>query len=142
MAMTSTVPGEWNGDCGLVLLITPSDRCGDAHRLDAAGMRVVTTSRAESSLRQVVNARPAVVAIEWLPSFAEETLAYLAQVILSTRGRAIPVLVYGDAPGDARDDVARCGGEWVDVTEEERDGLVLRASECLVDGRPATVQPR
>lgn len=114
----------------LVLLLTPTDRHGDARRLTDAGLRVIATSRAESSLRQVFDAQPSVIAIEWLPSFAAETLAYLALFMLSAQSRPIPVLVYGSAPGTIVDEVGRLGGEWVPVTSDDRAGLVSRVRAC------------
>ena len=64
----------------LVLLITPMDRHRDAEWLTGAGVRVIATSRAESSIRQIIDAAPTAIAIELVPSLESETADFVVQL--------------------------------------------------------------
>jgi hypothetical protein len=118
----------------LVLLITPTDRQQDAQRLTAAGFRVIVTSRAQSTVRQIIDADSAVIAIEFVPSFSDETLAFIDHVARSGRDPRTPLVIYGSNTTVAtRRRMDAAGAIWVEVRQECPSDLVEGIRGALAD---------
>ena len=116
----------------LVVLVTPTDRHRDAERLTAAGMRVLATSEAESSARQILDARPAVIAIELVPSLSHRTLSLLSQLTGPAELRGIPLIVYGRGADEALvDQIVGRGAGWIAVISADRGELVTAVRQAL-----------
>jgi hypothetical protein len=118
----------------LLMLVSPTDRHGDAGRLAQLGFRVITTSQAQSSPRQVIDAAPAAVLVELVTGFARETVDFLAQVARASRGRRISLLVYG-AQASEGDEVAihDLGVRWVRVGASDRAALAVAVCNALLE---------
>ena len=116
----------------LVLLVTPTDRHRDAERLTQAGIRVIATSQAASSARQIIDARPAAIVVELVPSLGYQTLSLLSQLVGPSEIRRIPVLVYGSADATLVSEVVRLGGRWVSITSADRRELVSDVRRALI----------
>jgi hypothetical protein len=119
----------------LVLLITAMDRHRDAERLTQAGLRVIATSHAQSSIRQMLDAGPGAIAVELVPSMAAETFAFVAQLVLASHVRRIPLLIYGTgaSPSDVHE-VASLGAIWVQLTPPGREELATAVGDALTAG--------
>ena len=117
----------------LVLLITPTDRYRDAERLTQAGLRVIATSQAASSPRQIIDARPAAIVVELVPSLGHHTLSLLSQISGASDVRRIPLLVYGSiADATLVDEVVRLGARWVSIATDDRRELVSEVLRALI----------
>jgi hypothetical protein len=109
----------------LVLLITPTDRQQHAQRLTDAGFQVIVTSRAQSTVRQIVDAAAAVIAIELVPALSDETIAFIDHVARSGNDQLTPLVIYGPSASVAvRRRIGAAGALWVEVQEESPSDLV------------------
>lgn len=116
----------------LVLLITPTDRHRDTERLTHAGLRVIATSAAESSARQIMEAQPAVIAIELVPSVTQDAIRLLSEVQATSRMRRVPLLVYGDPTSSGiEQQIERAGARWVPLPDANRDALLREVEYAL-----------
>ena len=117
----------------LVMLITPTDRHRDAARLAGAGLRVIATSHSQSTARQIMEARPAVVAVELVPSLAQDALRLLAQLSVTSRIHRVPLFVYGPgATASTQETIATLGGTWVPLLDDDRVELVTTVRRALL----------
>jgi len=114
------------GTGALLLLVSPSDRHRDAALLARAGFRVIATSRMESSAAQVLNALPTAIAVELIGAFADETFAFVAQLMTGSRQRRVPVVLYGDGATPAqRATMQKLGVGWVQLGDDNRSELAV-----------------
>ena len=103
----------------LVLLITPTDRQQDAPRLTDAGFRVIVTSRGQSTVRQIIDAGPVVIAIELVPALSDETMAFVDHVARSGGDHRTPLVIYGPSVSvETRRHIAQAGAKWVEVRQD------------------------
>lgn len=124
----------------LVVLISPTDRQRDAIRLTEAGVRVVATSRMESSPRQILDASPVAIVVEFVSSLAEDTLAYLSQLGLASRVRHIPLIAYGTEVSAAHQaSIQQLGAEWVPLGDDR--GALVTAVRQALSPAPQPVAP-
>jgi methylmalonyl-CoA mutase cobalamin-binding subunit len=133
-------PQDTRGTEPLILLVTPSDRHGDAARLASADFRVITTSRSESSVRQILAAGAAVIAIELVPALEQASIEFASQVGHLTRQRGGPsILLFGPAISPpVVDQLAALRAQWVPLPETAREELVA-AVRAAVDRRAPLV---
>jgi hypothetical protein len=126
----------------LILLVTPTDRHGDAARLTDAGFRVMCTSQVQSTVNQMVDTAPAVIAVELIPSLAHEIMALLSR-LASASQRHVRVLVYGiSATADDLRHIARHGASWLPLPQPQRSALATALRGELAQHRDAAEKLR
>jgi hypothetical protein len=118
----------------LVMLVSPIDGNADAGRLRQAGFRVIVTSQVQSTAGQVIDAAPAAVALELVPAFARETLAFTARISPASRRRGIVLLLYGPHATDADQRTIReLGARWVSLDATGRGALAVAICNALLE---------
>jgi hypothetical protein len=119
------------------MVISPADRHGDADRLRSSGFWVIVSSQVQSTVRQVIEASPAAVVVEFVPALARETLGFVAQLAVAFHRRGIPLLVYGaDASHAHQVAIHQLGAHWVRLGALGREELAVRVRDLVPDHRP------
>ena len=119
-----------HADDGIVMIVSPTDRYGDADRLTEAGFRVIATSQGRSTVQQILDANPAVVVVELVPAFAAETIGFLTRLAGPGRRRRISLVVYGEQASQT-DHAAldAIGARWVQLGPSDRGALAAVCEE-------------
>jgi methylmalonyl-CoA mutase cobalamin-binding subunit len=118
----------------LLMLVSPMDRHGDAARLRGAGFRVIVTSQVQSTARQVADAAPAAVVVEFVPAFASETFAFMSHLARASRRKPMVLFAYGsDASDTDRARLSEFGARWVPLGTSERGVLGVAVCNALLE---------